>query len=323
MIPWKIMISGGTGRTLRDMNRGLFILLTLSMILCASPVLPASLVIDETAQFQFAMKLMDRGEFERAVLEFERFIHFFPESIRVPQARTLKGVCHMKAGRYEVARDVFLWLLKTHERGLFAQRALFLMGESYYRQGIPGEAEHYFRRLLREFPDSSLRNAALYRLGWVKMRENKWKAASQIFMGTENTSPYYPGAMTLARESLKGDALHLKSPKIAGTLAAVLPGLGHAYVGRYRDGGVAFVLNALFIWAAVEAFHEDQHALGGMLTFLELGWYSGNIYSAVNASHKHNRKIRMDFRSRLKDELDLKLLLTPDRQVGLSVNFHF
>jgi TolA-binding protein len=305
------------------MNRKLLILLTLSIILCASPVLPASVVIDDAAQFHFAMELMDKGDFARAVLEFERFTHFFPENARVPQARTLKGVCFMKAGRYEEAREVFLRLLKTHERGLFAQKALFLMGESYYQQGISGEAEYYFNKLLKEFPDSSLRNAALYRLGWTKIQKNEWKAASQIFMGAENTSPYYPGAMALARASLKGEALPLKSPNLAGGLAAVLPGLGHAYVGRYRDGGVAFIVNALFIWAAVEAFHQDQHVLGGMLTFLELGWYSGNIYSAVNATHKYNRKVCRDFRSRLKDDLDLKILLTPDRQVGLTVNFHF
>jgi TolA-binding protein len=305
------------------MNRGFLILLTLSMIVCASPALPASVVINDAAQFYFAVQLMDKGEFAGAAFEFERFTHFFPENVRVPQARTLRGVCFMKAGRYEEAREVFLRVLKTHERGLIAQKAFFLMGESYYQQGIPGEAEYYFRRILKEFPGSSLRSAALYRLGWVKMRENEWKSASQIFMGTENTSPYYPGAMALARESLKGETLPLKSPKLAGGLAAVLPGLGHAYVGRYRDGGVAFTVNALFIWAAVEAFHHDQHVLGGMLTFLELGWYSGNIYSAVNATHKYNRKVRRDFRSQLKDELDLNILLLPDRQVGLNINFHF
>jgi hypothetical protein len=66
-------------------------------------------------------------------------------------------------------------------------------------------------------------------------------------------------------------------------------------------------VNGLFIWAAVQAFQSDQDVLGGILTFIELGFYSGNIYSAVNAAHKYNRKVRNDFRGNLKDRLDLNL----------------
>jgi hypothetical protein len=107
------------------------------------------------------------------------------------------------------------------------------------------------------------------------------------------------------------------------TLAAVLPGLGHAYVGRYKDGGIAFLVNALFIWAAVESFHNDNNVLGGMICFLELGWYSGNIYSAVNSTHKYNRKIGRDLRKDLKDRLELKPLLLSQGGAGLAVSFRF
>ncbi|MBW2096317.1 MAG: tetratricopeptide repeat protein, partial [Deltaproteobacteria bacterium] len=291
--------------------------------LTAIPVFAASLVIDPVSQFRFADGLMDRGEYDRAILEYERFIHFFPEEKAVSSARLLMGLCFMKAGRYEKARTVFQEIITNHHDDVSVQKALFLMGESYYQQGISREAEYYFQRLFREFPQSKFRQAVLYRLGWTKMREDQWEEASCLFGKIKGTSPYYGSANELAAASLKGKTLPRKSPKLAGTLAAVLPGLGHAYVGRYKDGSVAFLVNALFIWAAVESFHNDNNVLGGMLCFLELGWYSGNIYSAVNVAHKYNRKIRRDFRNGLKDTLELKPLLLSQGGAGLAISFRF
>ncbi|MEE9610697.1 MAG: hypothetical protein V3W19_05565, partial [Desulfatiglandales bacterium] len=96
----------------------------------------------------------------------------------------------------------------------------------------------------------------------------------------------------------------------------------HVYSNRYKDGLAAFLLNGLFILAAVEAFDEDLNVLGGMLIFLELGWYTGNIYSAVNTAHKYNRKARNDFRRSLPDRLNLNLFTTRDGLgVALKIDF--
>ena len=106
-------------------------------------------------------------------------------------------------------------------------------------------------------------------------------------------------------------------------MAGLLPGLGHAYCGRYKDGAIAFVLNGLFIWAAVEAFTQDSNVLGGMLVAVELGWYVGNIYSAVNVAHKHNRKKRDDFRRSLPDSLQLNLFSARKGHLGLALTVLF
>jgi len=307
------------------MNRRLLMPAFVAVILAltAIPVFAASIVIEPQGQFQFAGDLMDRGEYDRAILEYERFIHFFPEDKAVSSARFLIGLCFMKAGKYEKAREVFQEIITSRHDELSVQKALFLMGESYYQQGSSREAGYYFQRLFREFPQSKLRQAALYRLGWTKMREDQWDEAALLFGKIKGTSGYSRSANELQAASLRGKTLPRKSPKLAGGLAAVLPGLGHAYVGRYKDGGVAFLVNALFIWAAVESFHNDNNVLGGMLTFLELGWYSGNIYSAVNSAHKYNRKIRSDFRKGLKDTLQLKPLILSQGEVGLVFSFRF
>ena len=133
----------------------------------------------------------------------------------------------------------------------------------------------------------------------------------------------YDNSTILAESSLKGEFLPYKNPTTAGILAGALPGMGHAYCGRYKDGMVALVLNGLFIWAAVESFHQDNPALGSILGFLELGWYSGNIYSAVNSAHKLNRKLKDDYLKSLPDQFRINLMTQRDGTLGLALRFEF
>ena len=292
-------------------------------LLNVSPALPEKIIIHSADQFNFARTLMKKGNYSRAIGEFERFIHFFPNDSYVKKARLLIGMCYLKSRRHEAARETFSKIIMSKQADPLTGKALFLTGESYYQQGISKEAEHYLRLVIKRYTDPDLKNAALYRLGWARMKANKWGDASEIFRQVENESPLYASSRQLAEESLKGSELPEKNPAYAGVLAAIVPGLGHAYVSRYRDATVAFIVNGLFIWAAAESFDHDQPVLGGILTFLELGWYSGNIYSAINATHKHNRKVRKVFRDSLKDRLDLNLFTGRRGQVALALTFHF
>jgi outer membrane protein assembly factor BamD (BamD/ComL family) len=289
---------------------------------CASPVLSDQVIINSDDQFDFAHSIMDDGDYARAVVEFERFIHFFPVDSRVPRARLFIGMCYLNDRRYEEAREIFYPFITSEQDSPLSAKAVFLMGESYYQQGISKEAEHYFVQVIEKYPDSDLKNAALYRLGWTRMRQNKWSEASAVFKTIKKDSLFYESSRELAAQSLDGEELLEKNPAYAGTLA-IVPGLGHVYVSRYRDAMVSFLVNGLFIWAAVQAFHSDQDVLGGILTFVELGFYTGNIYSAVNAAHKHNRKVQNDFRKSLQDTLDLNLFTAEKGRMGLALTFQF
>jgi tetratricopeptide (TPR) repeat protein len=305
--------------------RGLvFLIVGLGLLLLKIPlVFPDQIIIESNDQFDLAHTFMGKGNYTRAVGEFERFIHFFPKDPKVPRARYLIGVCHLKDGRHERARDIFFEIIKSHPEGPFAANAFFLVGESYYQQGVLKEAEHYFAQGAEKSPIPELKNTALYRLGWTKMQGNRWRDASSTFRKVERESTFYESSQYLAEQSLKGESLPYKNPVCAGVLAAIVPGLGHAYVSRYKDATIAFLLNGLFIWAAVESFHEDHEVLGGILAFLELGWYTGNIYSAMNVTHKHNRRMQNQFRRTLKDQLDLHLFVAREGHVGLALTWRF
>ena len=292
-------------------------------LVLVSSALSGQLIIDNDEQFDFAKSYMDKGEYGRAINEFERFIYFFPKDRRVSQARHLIGVCYLKGGRYKDARKVFLRTVGDHPDGPFAGKALFLVGESYYEQGASDEAVYYFGQVLERYPSRQLENAARYRLGWTRMQESKWREASEDFKKVKKGSLLYDSAKSLSAQSLKGELLPYKDPVYAGIMAGIIPGLGHAYVSRYKDAIVAFLLNGLFIWATIESFNQGHNVLGGILAFFEVGWYAGNIYSAVNVTHKWNRKVRDDFRKGLIDRLDLHLLASKKGPEGLALTIRF
>ena len=81
----------------------------------------------------------------------------------------------------------------------------------------------------------------------------------------------------------------------AGVLSACLPGAGHLYCKRYRDGCVAFVLNAAFAGASFESFDKGIYVAGGITSSVALIFYSGTVYGAVNAAHKFNRSAQEEF----------------------------
>lgn len=300
-----------------------YVLLLFFLLSSATQALPSKVVVDSNEQFLFAVHSMEKGEYLRAVVEFERFIHFFPDDRRTPRARYLVGLCYIGARKYASARDVLRGIYEDYPKEDLGGESLLLIGESYYLQGALREAERFFQMVIKEYSVPRLRSSAYYRLGWVRLKADKWVDASESFKMVGEDSPLYPSARDLAEDSSRGQALPRKDATVAGVLAAIMPGLGHAYCDRYKDGLVALLLNGLFTWASVEAFNEDLDVLGGILLALELGWYSGNIYGALNSAHKYNRKVREDFRRNLTDRFHINLFKTSKGSYGLGIAYRF
>ncbi|MDE3045250.1 MAG: tetratricopeptide repeat protein [Verrucomicrobiota bacterium] len=82
-----------------------------------------------------------------------------------------------------------------------------------------------------------------------------------------------------------------KSVATAQTLNALLPGAGYLYIGQGKSALTAFLLNGLFIAAAVEFFIHDHIAAGIITTGFEAGWYFGGIYGAGEEAKYYNERV--------------------------------
>ncbi|MEW6489037.1 MAG: tetratricopeptide repeat protein [Thermodesulfobacteriota bacterium] len=218
----------------------------------------------------FADALLAAGESFRAATEYLRFLHHFPDGPEAGRALEGLGRAYAQAGRWDEAAGAF-WRLAAAggqgAEGVEVAEARWLLGSALYR----GERYEEAARVLL-VPGAEPAAVALGTLALLRAGKSTEAQAARPDLATAYA------------------ALPRKHPATAGTLAAVLPGAGHLYADRPRDATVSFLLNAAFLWGTYEAVRREQWALAGVLGLFELGWYSGNVVSAVNAAHKWNRR---------------------------------
>ncbi|MCY3975470.1 MAG: tetratricopeptide repeat protein [Simkaniaceae bacterium] len=85
-------------------------------------------------------------------------------------------------------------------------------------------------------------------------------------------------------------AMQRKSVRTAENLNLLLPGMGYLYIGQKQSALTAFLLNSLFITAAVQFFRHHHIAAGIITTSVEAGWYLGGVYGAGEAAKFYNER---------------------------------
>jgi len=259
-------------------------------------------IIDEKAQMGLGDYFFADGDYYRAITEYQRFLFFFPASLRAEEARWKIASSYFQGKKWDEALSAADELLKRHPSSPWAAEAILLKGRCWMEKKEFSQARHYFTRAKEVSPGSPAAQEAQWQSAVSYLQEQRWKEAAAEFRRVDRESKLYPRAERWAQGMDRIEEVPQKSPVTAGVLAAVLPGAGHLYDERYRDAGIAFVLNAAFIWGMVEAFEHKNYVVGGILTFFELGWYSGNIYSAISSAHKYNRNKKKEYLDGLERE---------------------
>lgn len=250
----------------------------------------------------FADSLAAEEEHYRAITEYKRFLHLFPEAQEAPRARLSIArslIAGERWGQADLALEV---LIKKHPKSPEAGTARQTYADIAFDRDDYETARERYLSLLEESSDQADRAHAHYRIGWTFLEEDRIEEARTSFAHLESGR-----ASELSISLDDYQKLPKKSPALAGTLSAVLPGAGQLYTGRIRQAVLAFGLNAAFIYGAIEAFENDNHAVGGILLFFETGWYTGNIYNAVNNAHKYNQRQQAKHKGEMRQRFGLQL----------------
>jgi len=281
-------------------------------------------VLDPEEQFQFAEQYFRSGEYYRAIGEYERFIYFFPHSSKVEAARYKIGLSYLSGERYEQAIQAFEALIEEYENTAYAFKAYIGVSRAHVLLGRYDAALTGLNNLITIAPDQEILDEAYYHQGWVYLEMGLWQRARKCFESISAEGREQYRVDKLAREIDGKTPLREKSPTVAGVLA-IIPGAGHLYCNRKRDALISFLLNTAMIYAAYEAFDEDLDGLGVIISFFELGFYTGNIYSAVSSAHKYNRHERERFLDYLKEQTTIAVSLAEPngRSLVLSCRISF
>lgn len=285
----------------------LSVVLGLSFPSCAA----AGIEIDADGQFDFAAQYFDRKQYRESADEYRRFIHFFPQDKRIEQALFNIGRACFYGRRYEDALAAFQALIDQYIDTPLSFKAYAMISECHLARKEFGRAEIVLYNLLRITEDAAVKDDAHYRLGWIAVETGAWEKARRQFgqIGAQNRDRYR--LQRLSAELDRAASIPRKDPQLAGFLS-LFPGAGQFYNERYQDGLIAFLVNAGLILAAYESFDNELYALGGLVTFVEVGFYSGNIYGAVSGAHKYNQRQTGDFIRRLKENARIRLSAGPD-----------
>jgi len=285
------------------------------------PDLKSSIIISPDKQFDFAEYYFSNKDYLMAVSEYKRFIYFFPKDQRVERAMYRIGMSYYLGRHFKEAVNSFRAVIDRYVDTDLSIKSYFMISEAHVKLNAFGLAIINLNNLITINDDEDVRDEAYYRLGWIYIKMASWEKARLYFskISAKNKTKYRLERLTT--ELNKEKSIPKKDPGLAGFLS-IMPGAGYLYCERYQDALIAFLLNGGLIYAAYESFDDNNNALGGVIAFVEFGFYAGNIYGAVTSAHKYNRKQTFHFIEKLKN--NTKINLSADvKNKGVCLAFQF
>lgn len=240
--------------------------------------------------FAFANHLENTGDFFRAITEYHRVIFHWPDHPLAIESQFRIGLSYLSQDDPESALSTFQDMLALSSISSTNERIRLGLARAYFNLSKWDRADQQLDILERSgtvIPRSSIQYDRL----WCRLKPGLMDEALRFWQSESSIH----GSMTEQSHKEIHDVLMefsrtpYKHPELAGALSAAIPGLGQAYAGRWRDGLISFLINGLFIGAIAVAIDKGHDESAAVLGFFELGFYSANIYNAVNDAHKENR----------------------------------
>jgi len=298
------------------------------------PLTGKQLIITSGMQYEYAKSLFNAQDYDTAIIEFKRFIHFFPDSRHNEQAKFNIAVSLFYLKKYHDAARAFNEIIIKGRENNITKQSIFFQSRSFINLGNIGYAQivlQNYLKLVEDTDDTDTKDKIYFNLAQIYLAQARKLKPSKLSR---------PGPLAMARKYLlkisqpnadkyktdqyldmvlKAEHAPKKNPTAAG-LFAIVPGAGFLYCERYHDAFITFLLNAGLIIAACEAW-DDNKALASVIGFVETGFYSGNIYGSISSTHKYNKAQIMKI---LGQDFSIEPHFDPEnRGYGLSFNFGF
>jgi len=282
-------------------------------------------------QFNYAENCFLEEEYQNAADEYKKFVFFFPDDERVELAAYKACLSLYRFGKYRETIKLCRRFEDQPDDTSFSQRASFLICRSYLALGMNGPAVISLNNLIMRTKEMSVKDMAKYELGWISLDHPIYK--EEYSDNIKKAHTYFDRISMNGKKEFKIEDLlseldnyqtiPRKNPTIAGGLS-IVPGAGQLYCERYQDSVIAFLLNAGLGIAAYESFDNENYALGGLISFVGLGFYAGNIYGAVSSAHKYNKESDRYFIKELKGKIKINISDWIEKEkVSFSYQYNF
>jgi len=265
-----------------------------------------AIILTDEVQIRLGDAFMEEGEYYRAVTEYKKLLILFPKSMMADYALYKIGMAYYHGGEYEQAAGTLALFRSKYRESPYFASAVYQQGLIYWRLNRFDKAAEAFDTAAAGASQDEKRQAvfgkSLVELDRSNPAGSRKELAEFLAQNPQNVkADGIRKALTLLDQ--QGESA-LKSPLLAGTMSALLPGSGHIYAEHYGDGITAFFLNGLFIAGTVIAVKQENYAMAGIAGVIGLPFYLGNIYGAANAANKWNISVRKDLKGSIALSLD-------------------
>jgi hypothetical protein len=268
---------------------------------------PESAITDSPSSLAFVEALAQSGDHDGAALECRRLLFFAPAKEDEPLLRFILFQELYLAKNYPDAITEFRNYYTKYPNDINTAQAMFLCGNCQWLSGNADAADQVWRWVQREHPTSDWAARSGIKLGLAEAGKNNWmEAANNFHWLYEHSETYQSLGKELAQLAAKGKRMPRRDVTTGVILSAVLPGAGQAYSGRWGDAAAALVITGGLGTLAVMSYLDKQYVGAGVLGFLGITFYAGNIYNggdaAIQYNHRQELKLRQEILDRIKQE---------------------
>jgi tetratricopeptide (TPR) repeat protein len=242
---------------------------------------------------RFTDRLLEDGDFYRAIGEYKRYLFLAPDAPDRTGARLAIGRAYLAGDR---AADAAAWF----DTLAAAESDPAIAAAWRYQAGLARLADEDFPAAADDLEAAAAglpgyRGRALTLRGFALVASDRDEEA----VATLRLAAREPDAGTLAPEladelARRDELVAHRSPALAGVLSAIVPGAGHAYVGDVGLGLTALAWNGLFAWGLYQTVDARLWGLTAVVGVFEALFYGGAITGSVAAAHKFNRDARLN-----------------------------
>ena len=244
------------------MRMGKGLLLFFFILALQSPLFAKQNGFEENKLFEHANLLFLQNRCQSANLIYQRFINLFPNSQLRQLLQLQIAKCFFLNNNFEMSIRLLQPVFNQNKESSDADHHHYLLALSWFN--FENYAPFSLRKPFIEQGIAQLQKVDHYRHKPIHEFLEELQLAPK---------PDY------------------KSPIVAGSLSALIPGTGSFYADRYVEGSYSFFLTALFGLAASEALQQGTNTLGYLLGIVGLSFYSGSIYTAINSVHHYNDQL--------------------------------
>lgn len=231
----------------------------------------------------FPLHLEKIGDNASAILEWQRIIYDSSDTSLKTRARIHLARLQIKEKRHHTAMQTLRNIGAEDPASERMPEALYLMSVLSDLTHTQEDGIIYRNRIKTLYPESTYLEQAERHALWYLGIKGK------------NTFPdvHTPVAQTLKTRLELTPATHEENANNA-TLLSLAPGAGHLYLGDWRTALMAFIINAIMIWALMSALRKREWAYSTFFGLIVSILYIGTMFSAHSLAHRNAYEARID-----------------------------